>query len=285
MDPSLTALIVAVVGVAGTLVSGVMAHRGALRAKTVELDRAERLRREDLLADERREALAVRRASYAVFNQRLRHFHSVLSKDYFALAAGEARPGQGREREETRQVLRDVYAEAQMVISDTVLSVAGGVVHQLHRIHAVLLRHERGSRPTSPWKTSGSGWNGPRRACTRYGRRCAETSESRRSRSYAPRATAPCERRRTTSGGTNHDPALDQVQLLRLGGPRLRRGGTAPRPRDGGPSARLQDPVPTGARLRTGRVVGVRRSPRPGDRLLQQLLKGPLPSRAQPGQR
>ncbi|MFG2568737.1 hypothetical protein ACGFR6_25255 [Streptomyces sp. NPDC048567] len=144
MDPSLTALIVAVVGVAGTLVSGVMAHRGALRAKTVELDRAERLRREELLADERREALAVRRASYAVFNQRLRQFHSVLSKDYFALAAGEARPGQGREREEPRQVLRDVYAEAQMVISDTVLSVAGGVVHQLHRIHALLLLHEQG---------------------------------------------------------------------------------------------------------------------------------------------
>ncbi|MFF7341067.1 hypothetical protein ACFZAT_27570 [Streptomyces sp. NPDC008163] len=144
MDPSLTALIVAVVGVAGTLVSGVMAHRGALRAKTVELDRAERLRREELLADERRENLAVRRASYAVFNQRLRQFHSVLSKDYFALAAGEAHPERGREREEPRRVLRDVYAEAQMVISDEVLTVAGGVVHQLHRIHALLGRHERG---------------------------------------------------------------------------------------------------------------------------------------------
>ncbi|MGQ4486595.1 hypothetical protein ACN6LM_003430 [Streptomyces sp. SAS_281] len=144
MDPSLTALIVAVVGVAGTLVSGLMAHRGALRAKTVELDRAERLRREELRADERRESLAVRRASYAVFNQRLRQFHSVLSKDYFAVAAGEARPDQGREREEPRRVLRDVYAEAQMVISDDVLTVAGGVVHQLHRIHALLGRHERG---------------------------------------------------------------------------------------------------------------------------------------------
>ncbi|MEV5602889.1 hypothetical protein AB0L33_15745 [Streptomyces sp. NPDC052299] len=144
MDPSLTALIVAVVGVAGTLVSGVLAHRGALRAKTVELDRAERLRREELLADERREALAVRRASYAVFNQRLRQFHSVLSKDYFALAAGETRPGRSQEREEPRQVLRDVYAEAQMVISDPVLSVGGGVVQQLHRIHALLGRHERG---------------------------------------------------------------------------------------------------------------------------------------------
>ncbi|TRV81429.1 hypothetical protein FKN01_02930 [Streptomyces sp. 130] len=150
MDPSLTALVVAVVGVAGTLVSGVLAHRGALRAKTVELDRAERLRREELLADERREALAARRASYAVFNQRLRQFHSVLSKDYFALAAGEARPGQGLEREEPRRVLRDVYAEAQMVISDDVLTVAGGVVHQLHRIHALLGQHEQGGAADEP---------------------------------------------------------------------------------------------------------------------------------------
>ncbi|OKJ76174.1 hypothetical protein [Streptomyces sp. CB02460] len=150
MDPSLTALIVAVVGVAGTLVSGVMAHRGALRAKTVELDRAERLRREELLADERRENLAVRRASYAVFNQRLRQFHSVLSKDYFTLAAGEARPERGQEREEPRRVLRDVYAEAQMVIGDEVLTVAGGVVHQLHRVHALLGRHERGEAADEP---------------------------------------------------------------------------------------------------------------------------------------
>lgn len=144
MDPSLTALVVAVVGVAGTLASGVMAHRGALKAKTVELDRAERQRRDEQLAAERREALAARRASYAVFNQRLRQFHSVLSKDYFALAAGEAAPGRAREREEPRRVLRDVYAEAQMVISDEVLTVAGGVVHQLHRIHALLGPHERG---------------------------------------------------------------------------------------------------------------------------------------------
>nr|WP_202513740.1 hypothetical protein [Streptomyces sp. SID8373] len=140
----MTALVVAVVGVAGTLASGVMAHRGALRAKTVELDRAERQRRDEQLAAERREALAARRASYAVFNQRLRQFHSALSKDYFALAAGEADPGRAREREEPRRVLRDVYAEAQMVISDDVLAAASGVVHQLHRIHALLGPHERG---------------------------------------------------------------------------------------------------------------------------------------------
>ncbi|SED62261.1 hypothetical protein SAMN05216483_4189 [Streptomyces sp. 2131.1] len=144
MDPSLTALAVAVVGVAGTLASGVLAHRGALKAKTEELDRAERQRRDEQLAAERREALAARRASYAVFNQRLRQFHSVLSQDYFALAAGEAAPDRAREREEPRCVLRDVYAEAQMVISDDVLAAAGGVVHQLHRIHALLGRHERG---------------------------------------------------------------------------------------------------------------------------------------------
>ncbi|WP_329025447.1 MULTISPECIES: hypothetical protein [unclassified Streptomyces] len=144
MDPSLTALVVAVVGVAGTLASGVLAHRGALKAKTVELDRAERQRRDEQLAAERREALAARRASYAVFNQRLRQFHSVLSKDYFALAAGEADPDRAREREDPRRVLRDVYAEAQMEISDDVLAAAGGVVHQLHRIHALLGPHERG---------------------------------------------------------------------------------------------------------------------------------------------
>ncbi|MEU6285483.1 hypothetical protein, partial [Streptomyces sp. NPDC047028] len=82
-------------------------------------------------------------ASYAAFNQRLRQFHSVLSRDYLALASGQANPQQGQERQEPRRILRDVYAEAQMVISDDVLVVASNIVHQLHRIHALLGQYEQ----------------------------------------------------------------------------------------------------------------------------------------------
>lgn len=143
MDPSTSALVVAVVGVIGTLTSGLMAHRSALHSKSVELDHAERQRRDEQLAIERREALSERRASYALLNQHLRQFHSLLSKHYLALAARHATAQQGQDREGSRRLLRDVYAEAQMVISDDVLVIAGNLVHQLHRIHFLLGQHEQ----------------------------------------------------------------------------------------------------------------------------------------------
>lgn len=130
--------------------AGLLAHRSALQAKTVELDHAERQRRQEQLAIERREALSARRASYAAFNQRLRQFHSALSRDYLALASGQASPQQGQEREEPRRTLRDVYAEAQMVVSDDVLLVVSNVVHQLHRIHALLGQHEQAIATEEP---------------------------------------------------------------------------------------------------------------------------------------
>ncbi|MER5543339.1 hypothetical protein ABT072_13025 [Streptomyces sp. NPDC002589] len=143
MAPSTSALIVAVVGVLGTLLSGVLAHRSALRSKAMELDHAEQQRREERTAEERRETVNERKASYTALNQHLRQFHRVLSKHYLALEAGQAGPEQTQEREESRRALRDVYAEAQMVVPDDVLAAAGKLVHRFHRIHALLAHHEQ----------------------------------------------------------------------------------------------------------------------------------------------
>ncbi|MGW7352598.1 hypothetical protein [Streptomyces sp. NPDC054784] len=143
MDPSTSALVVAVVGVLGTLVSGVLAHRGALRSKAMELDHAERIRREERVTEERRESVNDRRAAYTSLNHQLRQFHQVLFHHHQALEAGQADPDRTRAREESRHSLRGVYAEAQMVVPDDVLLAGGGLVHQLHRIHVLLAQHEQ----------------------------------------------------------------------------------------------------------------------------------------------
>ncbi|MEU9114539.1 hypothetical protein AB0D04_22780 [Streptomyces sp. NPDC048483] len=154
MDASMSSLIVAVVGVLGTLVSGLLAHRGALRSKTLELRHAAQERRDERRAQERRELTETRRASYANLNQSLRHFHAALFRRYQDLAAGQADGdacGQPPpEVDDARQALRDVYAEAQMVASDEVLKTGGGVVHLLSRIQRMLdpLRREQGARET-----------------------------------------------------------------------------------------------------------------------------------------
>ncbi|WP_369391544.1 hypothetical protein AB5J72_30965 [Streptomyces sp. CG1] len=145
MSPSTSALIVAVVGVVGTLLSGVLAHRSALRSTSMELDHAARQRHEDRSEEQRRETVNARKATYAAFNLHLRQFHQVLSRHYMALEAGQASPEQGQDREEPRRNLRDVYADAQMVVTDDVLLAGSRLVHQLHRIHALLMQHEQGT--------------------------------------------------------------------------------------------------------------------------------------------
>ncbi len=134
----------AVVGVLGTLVSGLLAHRSALRATTVELAHQERQWQQERRAQDRREELAARRAAYTALNQAMRHFHAVLYRDHQAYAARGADPeahdrdAAHERREADRRALRDAYAEAQMIVPDAVLETAGRLVHHLSRTHALL---------------------------------------------------------------------------------------------------------------------------------------------------
>ncbi|KAB8163456.1 hypothetical protein FH609_022010 [Streptomyces sp. 3MP-14] len=167
MGGSMTGLAVAVVGVLGTLLSGLLVQRGALRAKRVELEHAERERAERERAEERaeRERAAereARRASYVALNQRSRMYSRALVDWRNALHAahqdgrdgaggdGDGANGDGagevnelrRAAERARDELNVAYAEAQLAISDEVLAAAGRLVHLLFRVHRVLADEE-----------------------------------------------------------------------------------------------------------------------------------------------
>ncbi|MFM9447191.1 hypothetical protein [Streptomyces acidiscabies] len=155
MSPSTSALIVAVVGVAGTLLSGVLAHRGALRSTSMELEHSRVEREAERDAVERRENVEARRASYVQLNRAIRELHLVLWQHREVLAArstpaGDATPArdlaaQTAERADAQRELREAYATAQLVVTDDVLQAAGRLVHQLQRIHNQLARHEQNS--------------------------------------------------------------------------------------------------------------------------------------------
>ncbi|MEU0805510.1 hypothetical protein [Streptomyces sp. NPDC005970] len=147
MDATTSSLVVAVVGVLGTLMSGLLTHRSALRSKTVELEHARQEKREERQVLEHREMLEARRVSYAAFNQSLRQFHAALSQHYLDLVAGRGDGETRPEVEEARRALRDVYAEAQMVASDEVLTIGGGVVHLLSGVQSLLDPHLREDDP------------------------------------------------------------------------------------------------------------------------------------------
>ncbi|QNP70540.1 hypothetical protein IAG44_14570 [Streptomyces roseirectus] len=154
MSPSTSALIVAVVGVAGTLLSGILAHRGTLRSTSMELEHARKEREEERAAAERRESAEARRASYVQLNKAIRELHLILWQHREALAAAASNTAdlaaQTADRADALRELREAYATAQLVVTDDVLGAASKVVHQLQRIHTHLERHENPSHRTPP---------------------------------------------------------------------------------------------------------------------------------------
>lgn len=148
MSTSVVALVVAVVGVLGTLTSGLLAQRSAGKTKLVELQRAQHQS-----ATEREEArqqarLEARRACYVLLNQAVRHHQAVLSK----AIAGLPRQDLHEHIEEINSALkaqRDTYAQAQMVASDDVMEAAKHALDRLNRLAALVRQHADGRRSES----------------------------------------------------------------------------------------------------------------------------------------
>ncbi len=112
---SVTALVVAVVGVLGTLLTALLAHRVAARNG----NRAER------------------KASNAQLNQSIRRYHDALS-GCLAVRSDALEVARRQVLEEARAANRETYAEAQMVISDAVLVSAAELIGRLNRVYSLL---------------------------------------------------------------------------------------------------------------------------------------------------
>ncbi|MFJ6723979.1 hypothetical protein ACIQPQ_03605 [Streptomyces sp. NPDC091281] len=144
MSATTSSLIIGIVGILGTLFSGVLSHRSAMRAKKMELDHVVQQAREQR-TDERFTAdLEMRRASYGELNRALRDYYSDLRLALQALERGRA-VGELRERmTEGRAGVRAAYAAAQMTASDTVLRPVGDLVQLLHHLYNHLVLHGDG---------------------------------------------------------------------------------------------------------------------------------------------
>lgn len=151
MSSSASSLIIAVVGVLGTLFSGLLAHRSSVHAKQIELDHATRRIREER-EDARSSAnLEARRTSYAEINRTLRNYHSALRATLMALqdgrAVGSDTGGTRGALDEAREELRATFAVSQMIASDEVLNPVGELVQLLHFLYNNIVPHAEGSTP------------------------------------------------------------------------------------------------------------------------------------------
>jgi hypothetical protein len=126
MDPNITALLVAIAGVIGTLFSPVLSQYLTRRARQQELN-SQRLQRLDEQENERRRAnLRERRECYIALNSAARAHRRALSTLLF-----EQSPEAKNVLDESRKIFGHRYAEVQLMAPEEVLAAAGSVSWEL----------------------------------------------------------------------------------------------------------------------------------------------------------
>jgi hypothetical protein len=135
MSTDLTAVVVAVVGVAGTLSSPVLAQRLNMRSKQQELDSERQQRLDEREADRRQSNLRERREAYIGMNAAARAFRQALKNAVFDSSSDSI-----AELERARVAFAGRYAEGQLIAPDPVLEVAGSVSAELASVYGKVKR-------------------------------------------------------------------------------------------------------------------------------------------------
>ncbi|MEX0173768.1 hypothetical protein [Streptomyces sp. LMG1-1-1.1] len=159
MGASWTALLIAVVGVAGTLGAALLTQNRADRTKRMELQAATEQRREErghaeeLLRVEharqaQRESLERRRACYIALNTATRQYLTSMNSHLHALRRRGEDAVESLERLEAgRLAYRDIYAEAQMIVPDSVARASSSVKRRLNSAYSDI--REYGTDPAA----------------------------------------------------------------------------------------------------------------------------------------
>ncbi|MGW5609439.1 hypothetical protein ACWEWI_25710 [Streptomyces sp. NPDC003753] len=144
MWSAIVSLVVAVVGVCGTLASALLTQHASQRAKLQELEHTERVRLAEQEAEREQRRADELRACYVKLNAQDRHYRDAMLAYAYALKGGSPAEAEAETAEVTmaRRAQRDARAEAQMVVSDTVLSAEGEVNYALTQAYRRLKEAE-----------------------------------------------------------------------------------------------------------------------------------------------
>ncbi|WEO94883.1 hypothetical protein A6P39_013145 [Streptomyces sp. FXJ1.172] len=134
-------VLVAVVGVVGTLLSALLTQRAADRSRRRELEHAGR-------AKERRRHTQELRSCYVALNTAARQYLAALTDQLHALGRDAEALVVRQRLAEARDQYRDVYAEAQMRVPDRVLALAGDLSRELGVVYGMVRRLDEGAART-----------------------------------------------------------------------------------------------------------------------------------------
>lgn len=153
MGQAWSALAAAAIGVVGTLGAALLTQSRADRLKRHELealarqqreerDHAEQVRQHEAHAGARRELIDLRRACCISLNTAARQYQTAQINVMHSLRArdGAEIPIRGEQLEEQRQIYRERYAEAQMIVPSAVFTTVRTANGQLNRTYGLIKR-------------------------------------------------------------------------------------------------------------------------------------------------
>lgn len=126
------------------MVAAAVGVLGTLLAPLVTTWATKRQRAEELRAEERRRFLDERRAAYTATNRASRRFHTLLKDALHRLRDGVHTDDDRAQVEEARREYRDRYAEARMIVPESVLTASRELNVVLAGVDAVAKRIDRG---------------------------------------------------------------------------------------------------------------------------------------------
>ncbi|WP_101385795.1 hypothetical protein [Streptomyces sp. TLI_146] len=147
MSSTVVPLVIAFLGIVGTLASGLMTQRLAEKTKSKEWDHSERQRAEERQLETKRATAEAVRACCVMLNTASLEYHSELNTFWYALRASHVTDALRSRLDDARREHRARYSEAQMQIPDDVLAAADTVHRRLNRIYGVLKRLDGGIPP------------------------------------------------------------------------------------------------------------------------------------------
>jgi hypothetical protein len=147
MSSTTSALVIAAIGIAGTLASALLTQRSANNSKRQELERADQQRREEREHQAQQATIEARRACYVALNTAARLYQTELTNYLHVLNAGGSIDAL-HSLDDARREHRARHAEAQMIVPDNVLAAAGAVNSQLGMLYGILRRIDHGNSGT-----------------------------------------------------------------------------------------------------------------------------------------
>lgn len=145
LNSSISQIVIAVLGIGGTLAAAVITQRGADRARARELEHTRQLQRDEREYATRQAWLEARRGCYATLSAGTRDLANVMTKVLHSLERGEVPEELRSDLDRARRDHRLRHAEAQLVLPDTITEAASVANRHPGDLYGLLMRLDGGT--------------------------------------------------------------------------------------------------------------------------------------------